>query len=51
MIPFVPKENLDWFKQFVKTSGTEQMYGLLYFSSDSSSESFSDNDQESSVKK
>ena len=50
MIPFVPKENLEWFRQFIKTSGAEQMYSMSYFSSDSSSETFSDDD-ESSVSK
>jgi hypothetical protein len=51
MIPFVPQENLDWFRQFIKISGTEQMYAISYFSSDSSSETFSDDDDESSVTK
>ena len=50
MIPFVPKENLDWFRQFIKISGSEQMYAISYFSSDSSSETFSDDDDESVTK-
>ena len=51
MLPFVPNENLEWFKQFTRNTGAEQMYAVSYFSSDSSSESFSDDDGESSVSK
>ena len=49
MKPFVPVENLDWFKQFIKVNSSEQMNSIAYFSSDSSNDSNTDEDESSSL--
>lgn len=42
MKPFVPVENLEWFKSFIKKNDTERMHLSRTWSSDSELESNSD---------
>ena len=42
MKPFVPKDDLDWFKKFIKINNQENAPVNAYWSSDSSLESVSE---------